>query len=162
MNNLSSALTRVFRLMAIAAALAVAPLVLSMATAPAASADTVNWDAIAACESGGNWSTNTGNGHYGGLQFKPTTWAAHGGVGSPATASRAEQIRVAENVRATQGMGAWPTCGTRAGSPVGWAAPAPAAVSGCDLVRPGSVLGIVDLRRLCSSLLNPLAALGGR
>ena len=58
----------------------------------------MNWDAIAQCESGGNWSTNTGNGHYGGLQFKPATWTSNGGVGSPATASREEQIRVAEHV----------------------------------------------------------------
>ena len=82
-------------LTAITGALAIAPLTLSAASA---NADTVDWDAIAQCESGGNWSTNTGNGHYGGLQFKPTTWAANGGVGSPATASREEQIRVAENV----------------------------------------------------------------
>ena len=64
----------------------------------------MDWDAIAQCESGGNWSTNTGNGHYGGLQFKPSTWASNGGVGSPSTASREEQIRVAENVLRTQGL----------------------------------------------------------
>lgn len=50
-----------------------------------------NWDAIAQCESGGNWSANTGNGYYGGLQFSPGTWAANGGIGSPAAASRGEQ-----------------------------------------------------------------------
>jgi hypothetical protein len=76
-----------------------------------AHADGVNWDAVAACESGGNWSANTGNGFYGGLQFKPSTWAANGGVGSPATASREQQIAVANRVLATQGPGAWPTCG---------------------------------------------------
>lgn len=76
-----------------------------------AHADGVNWDAVAACESGGNWSANTGNGFYGGLQFKPSTWAANGGVGSPATASRDEQIAVANRVLATQGPGAWPKCG---------------------------------------------------
>ena len=99
-------------LTAITGALAIAPLTLSAAIA---NADTVDWDAIAQCESGGNWSTNTGNGHYGGLQFKPTTWAANGGVGSPATASREEQIRVAENVLQSQGIGAWPKCGANAG-----------------------------------------------
>ena len=52
-------------------------------SAPSASADP-NWDAMAQCESGGNWSADTGNGHYGGLQFSPSTWAANGGVGSPA------------------------------------------------------------------------------
>lgn len=161
MRNISRAITRAFRLAVGAGMLAVAPLILSMTTAPAAHADTVNWDAIAACESGGNWSTNTGNGHYGGLQFKPTTWAAHGGAGSPAGASREEQIRVAENVLATQGLGAWPTCGARAGSPAGWAAPA-APTGGCAAVRPGSVLGIFNLRQLCSSLLDPLVSLGVR
>ncbi|MDI3313971.1 MAG: transglycosylase family protein [Mycobacterium sp.] len=73
----------------------------------------VNWDAIAQCESGGNWSINTGNGYSGGLQFTPGTWAANGGSGSPANASREEQIRVAENVLRTQGLGAWPVCGRR-------------------------------------------------
>jgi hypothetical protein len=94
-----------------AGALAVAPLALGTGTASAESG--VNWDAIAQCESGGNWSTNTGNGHYGGLQFKPATWASNGGVGSPATAPRSEQIRVAENVLRSQGIGAWPVCGRR-------------------------------------------------
>jgi resuscitation-promoting factor RpfC len=82
-----------------------------------ARADSVNWDAIAQCESGGNWGINTGNGFYGGLQFSPATWRSNGGVGNPAHASRAEQIRVAENVLRTQGIGAWPKCGAKAGSP---------------------------------------------
>lgn len=149
------AMARGLWLAAITGALAVAPMMLSPAPA---SADTVNWDAIAQCESGGNWSTNTGNGHYGGLQFKQATWAAHGGAGSPATASREEQIRVAERVLATQGLGAWPTCGTRGASPLVWRTPSVA--TGCDAARVGSVLGIVDLRQLCSTLLNPLAAFG--
>ena len=88
---------------------------LAVATAPA-SADPVNWDAIAQCESGGNWGTSTGNGYYGGLQFSPGTWQANGGSGNPANASRAEQIRVAENVLQSQGIGAWPVCGARGGS----------------------------------------------
>ncbi|MEV0948717.1 transglycosylase family protein [Rhodococcus sp. NPDC049939] len=70
-----------------------------------------NWDAVAQCESGGNWSIDTGNGYYGGLQFSPITWAEHGGIGNPAHASRAEQIRIAERVLKTQGIGAWPVCG---------------------------------------------------
>lgn len=94
-----------------------------LAVAPAfASADPVNWDAIAQCESGGNWSINTGNGYYGGLQFTQSTWEANGGSGNPANASRAEQIRVANNVLQTQGIGAWPVCGARAGAS-GGAAP---------------------------------------
>ena len=89
-------------------ALAAVPFGLATATA---SAYGHNWDAVAACESGGNWGINTGNGYYGGLQFSPSTWAANGGYGMPHTASREEQIRVAENTLAGQGPGAWPTCG---------------------------------------------------
>jgi hypothetical protein len=80
---------------------------------PTPRAYSVNWDAIAQCESGGNWSISTGNGYAGGLQFTPSTWRANGGSGSPAHASREEQIRVAENVLRTQGIGAWPVCGRR-------------------------------------------------
>lgn len=76
-----------------------------------AHADSVNWDAVAECESGGNWHADTGNGFYGGLQFKQSTWDENGGHGSPAKASRDEQIKVAERVLATQGPEAWPTCG---------------------------------------------------
>ena len=80
-------------------------------TTGVAYAEGMNWDAVAQCESGGNWHANTGNGFYGGLQFKPSTWAANGGVGDPATASREQQIAVANRVLATQGPGAWPKCG---------------------------------------------------
>ncbi len=79
-------------------ALAVAPLALGAGTAHA---DGVNWDAA------------TGNGYYGGLQFTMGTWRANGGSGSPHQASREEQIRVANNVLRTQGIGAWPVCGRR-------------------------------------------------
>jgi hypothetical protein len=92
-----------------AGAVAVAPLALATGTANA----DVNWDAVAACESGGNWHTATGNGYYGGLQFTLGTWHANGGSGSPSQASREEQIRVAENVMRSQGIGAWPVCGRR-------------------------------------------------
>jgi resuscitation-promoting factor RpfA len=79
-------------------------------------ADGATWDALAECESGGNWSIDTGNGYYGGLQFSQSTWEANGGTGNPAHASRAEQIRVAENVLATQGWGAWPSCSAQIGA----------------------------------------------
>jgi hypothetical protein len=82
-------------------------------SAPAPSGG-VNWSAIAACESGGNWGTNTGNGFYGGLQFTEGTWLANGGgqyAPSANLASPAEQIAVAERVLASQGIGAWPVCG---------------------------------------------------
>ena len=99
---------KTFGLATIAGALAVAPMALATGTA---NADSVNWDAVAACESGGNWAINTGNGYYGGLQFTMGTWHSNGGAGSPHAASREEQIRVAENVLQSQGIGAWPSCG---------------------------------------------------
>lgn len=84
-----------------------------------AQASGVNWDAVAQCESGGNWGINTGNGYYGGLQFSRSTWKAYGGTRYASTAnkaSRAEQIKIAEKVLDGQGIGAWPTCGKKAGS----------------------------------------------
>ncbi|GAB3281217.1 hypothetical protein GCM10027449_22390 [Sinomonas notoginsengisoli] len=84
--------------------------------APAANAASgATWDALAQCESGGNWSINTGNGFSGGLQFTPSTWAAYGGTGSPTTATRDQQIAVAERVLAGQGWGAWPACSAKLG-----------------------------------------------
>ena len=80
---------------------------------PVHKAYSVNWDAIAQCESGGNWGISTGNGFSGGLQFTPSTWRANGGAGSASSAGRDEQIRVAENVLHSQGIGAWPVCGRR-------------------------------------------------
>jgi len=73
------------------------------------------WDDLAQCESGGNWGINTGNGFSGGLQFHPNTWAANGGTGNAADASREEQIAVAERVQASQGWGAWPACSAKLG-----------------------------------------------
>jgi LysM repeat protein len=88
-----------------------------MASVNTAHADPpINWDAIAQCESGGNWAINTGNGYYGGLQFALSTWRANGGIGMPQNASRDTQIAVAKRVLATQGIGAWPVCGARAHS----------------------------------------------
>jgi len=87
--------------------------------ASAAQASSVNWDAIARCESGGNWSISTGNGFYGGLQFTKGTWKAYGGTKYASTANRAsrsEQIAIAEKVLRGQGIGAWPVCGRKGGS----------------------------------------------
>jgi hypothetical protein len=73
-----------------------------------------DWDAVARCESGGNWSIDTGNGYYGGLQFSQSTWDAFGGGAYAARAdlaTKSEQIAVAEKVLAGQGPGAWPVCG---------------------------------------------------
>jgi uncharacterized protein YabE (DUF348 family) len=76
------------------------------------------WDALAKCESGGNWAINTGNGYYGGLQFNLGTWRAYGGTGYPHQASRETQIAVATRLRdATGGYGSWPGCAAKLGLP---------------------------------------------
>lgn len=76
------------------------------------------WDALARCESGGNWAINTGNGYYGGLQFSLGTWRAYGGTGMPHHASRETQIAIATKVRnAAGGYGAWPGCAAKLGLP---------------------------------------------
>ncbi|GAB3135454.1 LysM peptidoglycan-binding domain-containing protein [Amycolatopsis sp. NPDC004378] len=105
-----SAATRTVARVAIAGIAVGAPL--AIAATPASA---TNWDAIAQCESGGNWSTSTGNGYYGGLQFTQSTWKAYGGTGSPQGASREQQIAVAERVLQGQGIGAWPVCGKKGG-----------------------------------------------
>lgn len=81
----------------------------------AADAPTRTWDRIAACESGGDWSINTGNNYHGGLQFDLDTWRSHGGKGMPEDASKSEQIRIAERVLEDQGWGAWPVCSRKIG-----------------------------------------------
>lgn len=109
------------------AAISLAGVALSATGANAASTST--WDALAQCESGGNWAINTGNGYTGGLQFSSTTWAAYGGTGSAADASREQQIAVAEQVQASQGWGAWPSCAAQLGLSGGGGATAPAPAS---------------------------------
>jgi len=77
---------------------------------PAAAAPDSTWDAVAQCESSGNWSINTGNGYYGGLQFSQSTWNAFGGrqyASRADLATRDEQIAIAEKTLAGQGWGAW-------------------------------------------------------
>ena len=77
--------------------------------------DTSVWTEIAQCESGGNWSIDTGNGFYGGLQFTISSWEAVGGSGLPNQASEAEQIALAQKLQAIQGWGAWPVCSAKVG-----------------------------------------------
>jgi hypothetical protein len=89
-----------------------------VATASSSSAAGTVWDRVAACESGGNWRINTGNGYYGGLQFSDRTWDGFGGeryASRADLATKAQQITIAQKVLAVQGPGAWPTCGARAG-----------------------------------------------
>lgn len=81
---------------------------------PASSGGGLNWDAVAACESGGNWSINTGNGFYGGLQFDIGTWLSNGGgayASRPDLATRAQQIAVATALYDKRGSSPWPVCG---------------------------------------------------
>ncbi len=86
----------------------------SGSSAPGVASGSV-WDRLAQCESGGNWSINTGNGFYGGLQFTLSTWRGYGGTGMPHQASREQQIAVAKKVQAGQGWGAWPACTAKLG-----------------------------------------------
>ncbi|MFI0465129.1 transglycosylase family protein [Saccharopolyspora sp. 5N102] len=93
---------------AVAGAVVATPIAIA---APANAAP--NWDKLAQCESSGNWSINSGNGYYGGLQFSASTWAAYGGTqyaSSAHQATREQQIAVAEKVLASQGANAWPGC----------------------------------------------------
>ncbi|CAI9400722.1 LysM peptidoglycan-binding domain-containing protein [Aestuariimicrobium sp. T2.26MG-19.2B] len=106
------------RIAALTAASVVGAGIAMTATAGHASADTGVWDRVAACESSGNWSINTGNGFYGGLQFTQSTWQAYGGTQYAARAdlaSKSAQIATAQKVLASQGPGAWPVCSVRAG-----------------------------------------------
>ncbi|WP_030546422.1 transglycosylase family protein [Streptomyces exfoliatus] len=103
--------TQVATLVGVTGVAVAAPL-MTAGTASAATAS--EWDRVAQCESGGNWSINTGNGYYGGLQFSASTWAAYGGTAYASTAnqaSKSQQITIAEKVLAGQGKGAWPSCG---------------------------------------------------
>ena len=122
--------TRSFRVSSVAAAAGLATMAGIATSGAASAADGATWDRVAACESGGDWSINTGNGFYGGLQFVQSTWEGFGGLDyAPRAdmASRAQQIAIAENVLAVQGPGAWPVCSVRAGLTAGGSsAPAPA------------------------------------
>ncbi|MET8772336.1 transglycosylase family protein [Streptomyces sp. NPDC004658] len=108
-----------------------------VAAGTADAADVATWNKVAACESSGDWSINTGNGYFGGLQFTQSTWEAYGGTRfAPRAdlATRAEQIAVAEKVLDGQGPGAWPVCSVRAGLARG--GPAPDVHTGTGSTRP--------------------------
>lgn len=139
----------------VGAALALAALTWGVSPARA---NAIDWDAVAQCESGGDWTISTGNGYSGGLQFSPATWAEHGGRGDPARAPRSDQIRIAERVLRTQGLGAWPVCGPRGVDHTG-ASRAPRLI-GCEALPP-NVFGLWDLRLLCQTLTTTIVAGGG-
>ena len=103
----ASKATRIVTLAGVTGAAIAAPL---MAAGTASAATASQWDAVAKCESGGNWSINTGNGYYGGLQFSYSTWLAYNGddfAQRADLASRAEQITVANRVYADNGLAQW-------------------------------------------------------
>ena len=127
--------------------------------ATASSAQAVGpWDAVAACESGGNWAINTGNGFYGGLQFTRSTWTGYGGGAYAATAnlaSKAQQIAIAQKVLVGQGPGAWPVCSVKGGlsranggtsSAAPAAAPAAQASRGVARVAPKAVANVAPAK----------------
>lgn len=87
----------------------------ALAVPSANAADLATWEKLAQCESGGNWSINTGNGFYGGLQFTQQSWNGVGMSGSPHTASKEAQIEAGERLLALQGWGAWPACTAKYG-----------------------------------------------
>ncbi|MGF1429552.1 LysM peptidoglycan-binding domain-containing protein [Kitasatospora sp. LaBMicrA B282] len=110
------------RLAVLGGAVAALPVVGLVAANGASAASVSTWNAVAQCESTGNWSIENGNGFSGGLQFTPSTWAAYGGTqyaSTAAQASQAQQIAVAEKVLADQGPGAWPVCSAKAGLTAG-------------------------------------------
>jgi resuscitation-promoting factor RpfA len=125
--NLSKKTQTTTRAVGIGVAAAAALAAAGVATAGNAHAAPVStWDRVAACESGGNWAINTGNGFHGGLQFTHSTWIAYGGgayASDANLASKSAQIAVAEKVLASQGPGAWPVCSVRAGLTRGGGAP---------------------------------------
>jgi len=89
-----------------------------VAAVPPAAGGTGVWDAIAACESHGNWADNTGNGYYGGLQMSPSIWNNNGGqqyAARPDLATREQQIAVADTIHAKSGYGPWPACARAVG-----------------------------------------------
>ena len=146
---------RAFTLAALVLGMTLGAFLLGTGTASADSG--VNWDAVAKCESGGNWAINTGNGYYGGLQFSPATWTSNGGTGMPPQASREGPIRVAENGYQAQGSAAWPPCGANAG-----AASVPGIISvsnttpssQCQGMGRGP-LGLVDWGQVCLAFTDP-------
>ncbi|MEU3458691.1 transglycosylase family protein [Streptomyces sp. NPDC006733] len=107
----ASKFTRIAALAGVTTAAIAVPL---MGATGASAASVATWDAVAQCESGGNWSINTGNGYYGGLQFSQSSWEAAGGTAYASRAdlaTKGQQIAVAEKLLAMQGPGAWACAG---------------------------------------------------
>jgi LysM repeat protein len=118
--------SRAVRCAAVAGVAGTAVAVPLMNATSASAASVSTWDAVAQCESGGNWHIDTGNGYYGGLQFSQSSWDAAGGAQYASRADLAtkdQQIAVAEKLLAQQGPGAW-SCASAGGLTSGGPAPA--------------------------------------
>lgn len=138
-----------------------------MAPAATAAPDS-DWDRLAQCESGGNWSINTGNGFHGGLQFSPSTWNGYGGQEfAPVAyqATREQQIVVAERVLAGQGWGAWPACSAKLGlnsAPTPRTAPAaaPAPAPAQQIQKLALAKDVLEIDHLFNALVEEAKKLG--
>lgn len=100
---------------AVVATGAVVAIPLALGTGTASAAGSHDWSGVAECESSGNWSANTGNGYYGGIQFSASTWASVGGSGLPHQHSREEQIKRGQILQSRAGWGQWPHCAAQLG-----------------------------------------------
>ncbi|MFG2716136.1 peptidoglycan DD-metalloendopeptidase family protein [Streptomyces goshikiensis] len=122
-------------LAAVLTASAAVPLSMATSATAATAASVETWDNVAACESNGNWTADTGNGFSGGLQFTQDTWAGFGGhqyAPNAHQASKDQQITIAEKVLAKQGPGAWPRCSIEGGLTAGGPAPQLGTGTGAD------------------------------
>jgi len=99
---------------ALTSGLAVADAALA-AGAASAGGSVAQFERLAACESGGNWAINTGNGYYGGLQFDLATWRGVGMTGYPHRASKAQQIAAGQKLHSSRGWKPWPACSRKMG-----------------------------------------------
>ena len=123
------------------------------------------WYRLRMCESGGNYSTNTGNGYYGAYQFDLRTWRAYGGSGLPSDASAAEQDRRARMLYRARGWAPWPACsrslGLRRHRSYGVAATRPTTLSAPAVVKLGVAYTIRGTARPGSRVLVRLGPVGG-
>lgn len=91
------------------------PALTSIATSKSESSDGDVWSKIAQCESRSNWSIDTGNGYFGGLQFSQGAWNSVGGQGKPSDASKDEQIKRGKMLQEKRGWGVWGDCAKKLG-----------------------------------------------
>ena len=103
-----------FAAAAMTGGLVVADAALTAGTA-SAGGSVAQFERLASCESGGNWSINTGNGYYGGLQFSLGTWRGVGMGGYPHQASKAQQIAAGQKLHSQRGWKPWPSCSRKLG-----------------------------------------------